>query len=386
MNLVAKTLMGLEEVLAAELINLGADQVEINRRAVSFEGDKALLYKANLHLRTALRVLMPVYTFKAKTPEEVYDALSKFDWEKYLDVDQTFAIESTVFSDFFPHSRFVTYKVKDALVDSFRAKYGKRPDVNPENPDVSFNFHISQHICTLSLDSSGESLHKRGYRTGQNEAPISEVLAAGMLLLAGWDGQSNLIDPMCGSGTILIEAALIALNIPPGIFRPNFAFEKWKDFDKELFDMLYQDDSGEREFNYKIYGSDISGRSLGLARDNIKGAGMAKYIELNKISALDLERPAKDCLIVTNPPYGERITTDDIQALYSGFGSVLKHRFAGCSAWIISSDKALLDKIGFKPSKKLKLLNGSLDCLYNRYDVFEGKAAAFKNANQNTVN
>lgn len=379
MKFVAKTLMGLEEVLAAELIGLGADQVEINKRAVSFEGDKALLYKANLHLRTALRILMPVYTFRAKTPEEIYDGLSKFNWEKYLNLDQTFAIESTVFSDYFPHSKFVTYKVKDALVDSFRNKYGKRPDVDPENPNVSFNFHVSQHICTLSLDSSGESLHKRGYRSGQNEAPISEVLAAGMLLLAGWNGQSDLLDPMCGSGTILIEAALIALNIPPGIYRSGFAFEKWNDFDKELFDMLYQDDSGEREFKYKIYGSDISGRSLGIARENIKGAGMAKYIELNKISALDVDSPGENCMVVTNPPYGERINTEDIQGLYAGFGTVLKHKFAGCSAWIISSDKSLLDKIGFKPSRKIKLLNGSLECLYNKYEVFEGKAAAFKN-------
>ncbi len=386
MNFVAKTLMGLEEVLAGELINLGADQVEINRRAVSFSGDKALLYKANLHLRTALRILVPVYTFKARTPEEIYDNLLKFNWGKFLDIDQTFAIESTVFSDHFSHSKFVTYKVKDALVDSFRNKYGRRPDVNPENPDVQFNFHVSQHVCTLSVDSSGESLHKRGYRTAQNEAPISEVLAAGMLLLAGWDGQSNFLDPMCGSGTLLIEAALIALNIPPGIFRTNFAFEKWKDFDKDLFDMLYQDDSEEREFKYKIYGSDISARSLGIARENIKGAGMAKYIELNKVSALEVERPAKDCLIVTNPPYGERISSEDIFQLYAGFGTVLKHKFAGCSAWIISSDKSLLDKIGFKPSRKVKLLNGSLECSFNRYDIFEGKAATFKKQIQSPDN
>lgn len=379
MEFIAKTLKGLEEVLAEELVRLGANDIEIQRRAVKFSGDKAFLYKANMHLRTALRILMPICNFRAKDPEEVYEKLKDFDWSKYMDVTQTFAIDSTVYSDNFSHSKYVTYKVKDALADHFRAKHDKRPNVSVQNPDLNFNFHISQRECTLSLDSSGESLYKRGYRDSQTEAPINEVLAAGMLLMAGWDGQCNLVDPMCGSGTFLIEGALIALNIPPGIYRQGFGFEKWKDFDQSLFDEIYQDDSDEREFNFKIFGSDISRKSIKIASDNIKGAGLAKYIELTQCSATELKRPAEDtCLVVTNPPYGERLTSDDIFDLYKGFGSVLKHQFQGCSAWVISSNEELLARIGMRPSKRYDLLNGSLECSYNRYDIFAGKMKEFK--------
>jgi putative N6-adenine-specific DNA methylase len=267
--------------------------------------------------------------------------------------------------------------VKDAIVDWFKEKFNDRPSVKLDNPQLSFNVHVAQNRCTLSLDSSGESLHKRGYRVNQTEAPISEALAAGMLLIAGWKGQSNFLDPFCGSGTFLIEAALIALNIPPGLYRPSFGFEQWKDFDKQLFDDLYQDDSNERPFDFKIYGSDISRRTIEVATENIKSAGLGKYIELQVKPVADLEPPAENCLIVTNPPYGERLNTDDIADIYSTLGTVLKHKFAGSSAWVISSEESLLDKIGLKPAKKVKLLNGALDCLYNRYDIFSGKRKEF---------
>ena len=290
---IAKTLKGLEEVLATELIALGADNVEIQRRAVAFTGDKMLLYKANLHLRTALRILMPIYTFKAKTPDEIYEAVKKFDWEQYMDLKTGFAVDATVFSEEITHSKYATYRVKDGIADWFREKYDKRPSVKLNNPDLQFNVHISHDTCTISLDSSGESLHKRGYRVGQTEAPISEVLAAGMLLLAGWDGQCNFIDPFCGSGTFLIEAALIALNIPPGLYRSSFGFEKWKDFDKDLFDVLYQDESGERAFEYKIFGYDISRRAIRIAEENIKSAGLSKYIQLSVQHIDQLEAPGK---------------------------------------------------------------------------------------------
>jgi putative N6-adenine-specific DNA methylase len=370
---IAKTFKGLEEILAAELVALGADNIEIQRRAVAFTGDKRLLYKANLHLRTATRILKPVATFRAKTPDEIYAEVMKLDWSAIMTTDNTFAIDATVFSDEMRHSRFVAYRVKDAIVDWFRQHTGKRPSVKVDNPQLTFNVHIAQDQCTLSLDSSGESLHKRGYRTNQTEAPISEVLAAGMLLKAGWDGQTDFVDPFCGSGTILIEAAMIALNIPPGLYRPSFGFEQWNDFDKDLFDELYQDDSAERPFEHRIYGFDISGKALKIAEENIKSAGVGKYITLTKCDIAELESPSEKCLIVTNPPYGERLKPEELEPIYVALGRTLKHRFTGSTAWVISSDEYLLERVGFKPSEKVKLMNGPLDCLFNCYEVFAGK-------------
>ncbi len=374
---IAKTLKGLEEVLATELIALGADDVEIQRRAVAFKGDIALLYKANLHLRTALRILMPIHTFRAKTPDEIYEGIKKFDWEQYMDLKTSFAVDSTIFSEEITHSKYATYRAKDGIVDWFREKYDKRPTVRLNNPDLQFNIHISHNLCTISLDSSGESLHKRGYRVSQNDAPISEVLAAGMLLLAGWDGQCNFIDPFCGSGTFLIEAALIALNIPPGLYRPSFGFEKWKNFDKDLFDTLYQDESGEREFHHKIYGFDIARRAIAISDQNIKSAGLSKYIELSVQAVDQLTAPKGKNLIVTNPPYGERLNFRELTDTYASLGTVLKHKFPGAQAWVISSQESLLDKIGLRPSQKIDLLNGALECKFNCYDIFAGKRKDF---------
>jgi len=372
-NMIAKTFLGLEEVLAKELIDLGANDVEIQNRAVSFSGNKALMYKANLHCRTASRILKPIATFSASTPDEVYEQVKKLNWSSYLSPESSFAIDSTVYSEQFRHSKFVTYRVKDAVVDYFTEKHGKRPNVSVSNPALMINIHISHKQCTLSLDSSGESLHKRAYRVQQTEAPLNEALAAGMLLLAGWNGQTNFVDPMCGSGTLPIEAALIALNIPPGIYRKEFAFEKWKDFDETLFDEIYNDDSHERDFNFRIYGSDISPRAIKIAEENIRAAGLSKYIQLKTIPLQKLEPPVEQCLIVTNPPYGERITSNDIFKLYADLGSMLKHKFSGNTAWVISSHDECLKKIGLKTAKKIKLLNGSLECLYCCYELFQGK-------------
>lgn len=376
-QLIAKTFKGLEEVLATELVALGANNIELQRRAVSFTGDKALMYKANIHLRTASRILKPIATFKASNADEVYEQVKKLDWSKFMSVDTTFSIDATVFSDEFTHSKFVTYRVKDAIVDWFNEKYEKRPSVRLDNPQLMINIHISQRHCTLSLDSSGESLHKRGYRINQTDAPLNEALAAGMLMMAGWDGQSDFCDPMCGSGTLLIEAALIALNIPPGIYRPGFAFEKWSDFDEDLFQAIYNDDSMERVFEHKIYGSDISQRAINIAEQNVKSAGLGKYIELKTISVKDIEAPSANCFVVTNPPYGERITSEDIFGLYGMLGSTLKHKFPGCSAWIISSHEECLERIGLKPARRIPLLNGALECWYNKYEIFAGKRADF---------
>lgn len=372
-KIIAKTFKGLEEVLAKELVNLGANEVQIERRAVSCKGNKAFLYKANLHCRTASRFLVPIANFEAKNADEVYEQVKKINWELYLDLNTSFSIDSTVFSDLFTHSKFVAYRVKDAIVDQFSEKFGKRPSVSITNPDLMINVHIAQTHCTISVDSSGESLHKRGYRNSQTEAPINEALAAGMLLLAGWDGKTNFIDPMCGSGTFLIEAALIALNIPPGIFRKSFGFEKWRDFDKELFDELYNDDSYERDFNFKIIGSDVSPQAIKVAEQNIKSAGLSKFIELKTVGINDVEIPEGNWLMVTNPPYGERLQSEDLFGLYENIGRMLKFKFAGNQAWVISSDERCLFKIGLKPSQKIPLLNGDLDCFYCHYEIFSGK-------------
>ena len=378
--MLAKTFKGLEEVLAQELIELGANDVQLERRAVSFRGDKALLYRANFALRTALRILVPVKSDKLKAkgrkPEDqVYEIVKSIDWSQYMTVDSTFVIDATVYSELFHNSLFVTYRAKDAIADYWTEKTGKRPNVHAERPDIRINLHIGNDIVTISMDSSGESLHKRGYRVATTEAPISEVLAAGMLLMAGWHGQSDFFDPMCGSGTLLIEAALIARNIAPGVFRQSYAFEKWPDFDADLWNEIYNDDSREREYNHRIYGSDASFYAIQQATKNVKSAGVAKDIELKQVRIEELKNiSAEGALVMLNPPYGERLKSNkEMEDLYSAIGSTLKHQFAGATAWIISSNTAAMKCIGLKPSKKLHLLNGELDCQFNKYDLFQGK-------------
>ena len=380
-RMLAKTFKGLEEVLAQELTELGANDVLIERRAVSFMGDKALLYRANHCLRTAIRILVEIakpqrleISKKTKPEDALYEAIKAIDWSRYMTADTTFAIDATVYSETFRNSRFVTYRVKDAIADYWQEKAGKRPNVKVSDPDLLINVHIANETVTVSLDSSGESLHKRGYRVATTEAPINEVLAAGMLLIAGWKGQSDFYDPMCGSGTIPIEAALIARNIAPGVFRKSFAFEKWLDFDAELWSDIYNDDSREREFAHKIYGSDASFYAIQQATKNVKSAGVAKDVELRQIRMEELRVQTSNPLVMINPPYGERLASNkDMEDLYGKIGTALKHHFAGATAWIISSNEAAMKCIGLKPSKKMRLLNGELDCQFNKYDLFAGK-------------
>lgn len=385
--MIAKTFKGLEEVLAGEITALGGNDIEIGRRAVSFTGDKGLLYRANLWLRTASRVLVPIATFRANDADEVYAEVKKIDWEQYMDLTTTFSIDATVYSETFKHSRYVTYKVKDAIADLFNEKYGKRPSVRITDPDLYINVHIAAETVTISLDSSGESLHKRGWRVAQTDAPINEALAAGMLLMAGWQGQSDLYDPMCGSGTLLIEAALIALNIPPGIFRKHFAFENWKDFNKDLFATISEDDSDEREFTHHIYGSDAGFYAVQAAMKNIRSAGVQRYVDIKQIRIEELKGEklkeegfdSNGALVIINPPYGERLAQDkDVLRLYSDMGKALKFQFTGATAWVISSNEEALKCIGLKPSKKIHLLNGELDCLYNQYELFQGEHKEWK--------
>ena len=374
-SMLAKTFKGLEEVLAQELIELGANDVLIERRAVSFKGDKALLYRANLCLRTAIRILVPIASFKAKDPDALYKQVKSLDWSRYMTADTTFVVDATVYSETFRNSRFVTYRAKDAIADFWLEKANKRPSVSTQEPDMIINVHVANEQVTVSLDSSGESLHKRGYRVATTEAPISEVLAAGMLLMAGWKGQSDFYDPMCGSGTLLIEAALIARNIAPGVFRKSFAFEKWQDFDAELWSDIYNDDSAEREFTHRIYGSDASFYAIRQAEKNIKSAGVQKDIELKQIRMEEIKNDQNiNALVMLNPPYGERLKSNkEMEDLYGAIGSTLKHQFTGATAWIISSNAAAMKCIGLKPSRKYHLLNGELDCQFNQYELFQGK-------------
>ena len=385
-SMLAKTFKGLEPVLAQELIELGANEVQMGRRAVSFQGGKALLYRANLCLRTASRVLVIIKNEKLKIKNErtkpedmLYETVKAIDWSRYMTVDTTFSIDATVYSETFRNSRFVTYRVKDAVADYWSEKEGRRPNVKVTNPDLYIQVHIANEEVTVCLDSSGESLHKRGYRVANTEAPINEALAAGMLLIAGWKGQSDFYDPMCGSGTLPIEAALIARNIAPGIFRKEFAFEKWRDFDPDLWSDIYNDDSAEREFTHTIYGSDASYYAIQQATKNVKAAGVTrdvllKQIRLEELRVESLEFRAEGALVMINPPYGERLKSNkEMEDLYGAIGTALKHQFTGATAWIISSNEAAMKCIGLKPSKKLRLLNGELDCQFNKYELFSGK-------------
>ena len=377
-ELIAKTFMGLEEVLAQELTQLGANNVQIGRRMVSFTGNKETMYRANFQLHTAIRVLKPIAHFRATSAEDMYEEVKKIDWSKYILKGKTFSVDSVVYSEEFKNSRFVTYKVKDAIVDQFRENTGVRPNISVSNPDIRQNIHVAEDKATLSLDSSGESLHRRGYRQENVEAPLNEVLAAGMILLTGWKGETDFIDPMCGSGTLPIEAALIARNISPGVFRKEYAFEKWADFDKDLFDMIYNDDSQEREFEHHIYGYDIEMKAVNTAKINVAAAGLSKDITIEHKDFKNFTQPAQKSIIVMNPPYGERISTPNLLGTYKMIGERLKHQFVGNEAWILSYREECFREIGLKPSIKIPVYNGSLECEFRRYQMFDGKLNNFR--------
>ena len=377
-ELIAKTFMGLETVLAKELTQLGANNVQIGRRMVSFTGNKEMMYRANFQLHTAIRILKPIAHFKARSADDMYEEVRKIDWSQYIEKGKTFSVDSVVYSEEFRNSRFVTYKVKDAIVDQFREKTGERPNISVSNPDIRLNIHVAEADATLSLDSSGESLHRRGYRQESVEAPLNEVLAAGMILMSGWNGETDFIDPMCGSGTLLVEAALIARNINPGVFRKEFAFEKWADFDQELFDNIYNDDTREREFEHHIYGYDIDMKAVNTARLNVKAAGLTKDITIEQQDFKNFKKPAEKAIMITNPPYGERISTPNLLGTYKMIGEKLKHEFTGNEAWILSYREECFEQIGLKPSIKVPVYNGSLECEFRKYAMFSGKMKEFR--------
>ena len=366
----ATTLAGLEEVLAQELIEIGADEVQIGRRSVYFSGDMKMLYKANYCLRTALRILVPIDSYKIYSVDDLYQRAKNFKWEDLFDCDQTFAIQSTVFSDLFDNSMYASLKLKDAIVDRFRYKFDKRPNVDSKNPDVLINLHISAEFCTISLDSSGESLHKRGYRVGQNEAPMSEVLAAGLLRLSDWDQKSELIDPMCGSGTIAIEAAMLANGIYPGSIRKNFGFKNWQSFNPELFKWIEDEVQPVAQTPVKISASDILRRNIDIASKNADEAGVASLIDFKVLDFKLLEPASEKPFLLFNPPYGERMTPDDTN-FYSMIGERLKHHYTNATVWMISTPQCL-KSIGLRPSRKIPILNGSLECSFRKYELYSG--------------
>lgn len=372
-TIIATTLFGLEEVLASEVRGLGVHEVEVLNRAVRYQGDLQLLYRSNLYLRTALKILKPIAFFKAENEIELYQEIKKIRWEEYLSPKETLAVDGTTNGETFNHSKFVALKTKDAIVDRFRETFGIRPSVDVENPDLQVNIHIAGTYCTVSLDSSGVHLGKRGYRQAQTLAPISETLAAGIIFLSGWDGKKNLLDPMCGSGTFPIEAALIATNTPPGLYR-NFAFEKWKDFDVKILDKIKK--YAETQIvpsEWKIFGRDIDRGAVRIATHNAERAGVDKFIKFENKDFLNEEDIMDNVHIVINPPYGERLNEEDeMIPFYKEIGSKLKHFYMGCDAWIVSGNLEAIKFVGLKPSRKIKLFNGPIECRLHHFQLYQG--------------
>lgn len=378
-KMVAKTLFGFEPLLAKELRNLGAIDVQEGIRSVSFYGDKGFMYKANLSLRTAIKVLKPITSFKIFSEEDLYREINNMSWEDYLENNETLAVDATVHSEKFTHSQYISLKTKDAIVDRFRDRTGQRPSVDLDYPTLRINIHIEKEFCTVSLDSSGQSLHKRGYKSATNIAPINEVLAAGMLLHSGWDGQCDFMDPMCGSGTILIEAAMIACNIPPNLNRKEFGFEKWKDWDEDLFEKIQESVLKKaRDFHFTIKGYDKAPSAVQKAKDNIDNANLSEFISVEHEDFFKTEKQTERHLhMVFNPPYGERLNID-MPEFYKSIGDTLKQNYPGTHAWFITSNLEAIKHVGLRPSRKIKLFNGSLESKLLKYEIYEGSKKAKK--------
>lgn len=373
-ELIAKTFAGLEEVLADELKSIGGEDISTGKRVVNFMGDLEAMYKANLYSRTALRILKPIFSFTARNEDEFYLKMKRFKWYSIFGLNDTFAIDCVIpYSDYFNHSHYMALKTKDAIVDQFSDKFQKRPSIDVDHPSMRIHVFIQNNNVSISLDSSGSSLNRRGYRGRTDIAPLNEVLAAGMLLLSGWKGNKTFIDPMCGSGTILIEAAYIATNTPAGLNRPEFGFQLWKDFDRELWEgLLDEAHKAIKKPEVEVIGSDSSRRALKIAEENIKNAGFKKRIKLASRPIQTFEPPEVDGFVVTNPPYGERMPDEKIFELYADIGERFKHKFTGYTAWLLSSNINALKKIGLRPSKKITLYNGALECKYLKYELYSG--------------
>jgi putative N6-adenine-specific DNA methylase len=372
-TIVVKTFAGLEQVLSNELKAIGAEEIKVLNRAVSIKGDDEVLYKANYLCRTALRVLVLIDTFKISNEEDLYNRIAKTNWSKYMDVDHTFAIDANVYNSVLTHTKYAALKMKDAIVDQFRRKFNTRPDVETKHPDFRLSIHIESNNCSLYIDSSGNSLSRRGYRVAANEAPMNEVLASGLIKLAKWDCKSNFIDPMCGSGTILIEAAMMACNIPAGYYRRYFSFINWKNFNADIWKkIISESEANIIEPDCRIIGSDISNKSIEIAKQNIKRARLHYDIELKQVSIQDSEAPEDKGFVLTNPPYDERLEIEDATVLYEEIGDTLKNKYQGCTAWMITSNRDALRFVGLATSKRISVFNGALECDFVKYDLYEG--------------
>ncbi|WBX78454.1 THUMP domain-containing protein [Tenacibaculum ovolyticum] len=373
-KMTAITMAGLEGVLVDELRKLGAQDVKEGIRNVTFKGDTGFMYKANIALRTAIRILKPIKKSKIFDEEDLYEAIQRVKWDRYIDVDGTFAIGAVVNSkNFTTNSHYISLKSKDAIADYFMHKYKKRPNVDLKYPDVKIHIHIHNEWLTISLDSSGDSLHKRGYRSATNIAPINEVLAAGLVLLSGYKGEENFIDPMCGSGTILIEAAMIANNIPANINRKHFAFENWKDYDEELY-FVIQDALLKKitSSHFKIMGFDKAPSAVTKAKQNIINANLEEFIGIHHVNFFNSKKEVfGKTTILFNPPYGERLNID-VNEFYGKIGDTLKHNYHGSTAWLITSDMDALKNVGLRTSKRIPLKNADLNCRFVKYELYEG--------------
>ena len=377
--MIAKTLFGFEDLVVQELEEIGAKDIVKLNRAVAFSGNKRIMYMANYHLRTAIKILKPIEQFKVRNENELYRQVQKIDWEDYLDNDKTFAIDATIHGDIFNHSKYVALKAKDAIVDQFRDRTNERPSIDTEEPDLRISIHISDTTCTLSLDSTGTSMGKRGYKRKQVFAPLSEVLGAGLVKLSGWDYKTQFIDPMCGSGTIAIEAALMAYNIAPGKFR-HFTFQYWDDFDDELYDKIKKEAAAKEKTEGPIlYCWDKDPKANKITHENAERAGVRDFIEIKKQNLLDTPEFGEPAHIIMNPPYGERLEEDeDMNELYGEIGTHLKHKYNGSDAWIISANLRALKFVGLRPSKKIKLFNGPLECRFNKFELYRGSRKGAK--------
>lgn len=373
-KMVAKTMFGFEPILAKELRKLGAMHVKEGVRSVEFVGDKGFMYKANLCLRTAIKILKPIAEFKVFSEDELYKKIYAMDWLQLIDAKGSIAIDATLHSQKFTHSKYISLKTKDAIVDKCRAMTGFRPDVDLDSPDLRINIHIDRDNCTVSLDSSGQSLHKRGYRTATNIAPINEVLAAGLLLHSGWDGQCDFMDPMCGSGTILIEAAMIACNIPPNLHKKEFGFEKWKDWEVDLFEKIEESALKKvRDFHHSITGYDKAPSAIRKAEANIENAHLSDFVTVSLNNFFHSKKESEKHLhLLSNPPYGERLSLDDSADFYKNIGDTLKQYYPGTHAWLIASDMDAIKSVGLKPSRKIKVFNGKLEARLLKYEIYEG--------------
>ncbi len=372
LKIVVKTLHGLEEVLMKEVELLGGQNIKKRKRAVECEGKLPFLYEANLNLRTALRILVPVYEFTARNETELYDQVKSFDWSQFLDVRQTFAIDNTIFSEYFTHSKYTALKMKDAIADQFREKFDLRPSIDVEKPDILFNLHAYQDKFTISLDSSGRLLNQRGYRDPGHQAPLNEVMAAGLLQLAGWNKNIPLVDPMCGTGTIIIEAVLMGLNIPPQINQKEFGFKNWNNFQPMMWNRIRAEAQGKiRSAPLMISGGDIDGHAVALAKGTLKKLRMGRDVQIRQVAFEDFIPKFQTGMIITNPPYGERIG-EDVDNLYKKLGDSFKNNFSGFDAWILSSNVQALKQLHLKPSEKMALFNGALQVQFCKYNLQEG--------------